>query len=146
MIRCSLILCGLSLVAAGQLRAQVDVERLVDVLAIKETGTRWTGRPGPVGELSAWQITEPVWREHMAPRPYDEARDPALARACAVAHVRWLITQIERRGQPATPERVATCWHFGPGHARRPSQYGADVANLYEERRLANAGTSAPTP
>jgi len=135
MIRCSLILCGISLVAAAQLRAQVDVERMVDVLAMKETGTRWTGQPGPVGELSAWQITEPVWREHMAPRPFEEARDPALARACAVQHVRWIIAQIARRGQEATPERVATCWHFGPGHARQASRWGADVANLYEERR-----------
>ncbi len=134
MIRRAAILCGLSLVAAAPLRAQVDVERMVDVLAMKETGTRWTGQPGPVGELSAWQITEPVWRDHMA-QPYADARDPTLARACAVKHVRWLIRQIERRGQAATPERVATCWHFGPGHARRPSQWGADVANLYAEPR-----------
>ena len=66
MIRSSLILCGLSLVAVAQLRAEIDVVRMVDVLAMKETGTRWGGQRGPVGELSAWQITEPVWREFMA--------------------------------------------------------------------------------
>ena len=146
MTRASLILCGMSLLAAAQLRAQVDVERMVDVLAMKETGTSWSGRVGPQGELSAWQITEPVWREHMAPRPFAEARDPALARDCAVRRIRWLIAQIERRGQAATPERVATCWHFGPGHARRPSQFGADVANLYEERTPGPAGPSGPRP
>jgi len=133
MLRSSLILCGLSLLAAAQLRAEIDVTRMVDVLAMKETGTRWGGQLGPVGELSAWQITAPVWREFMAPRPFEEARDPALARDCAMKHVRWLITQIERRGQVATPERVATCWHFGPGHARQASRWGTEVANLYDD-------------
>jgi hypothetical protein len=134
MTRSSLIVCGFLLLPAVALQADIDVERMVDVLAMKETGTRWDGKVGPTGELSAWQITEPVWREHMAPRPFEEARDPALARTCAAKHVRWLVTQVERRGQAATPERVATCWHFGPGHARQPSRWGADVANLYQDR------------
>ena len=134
MNRVPIILCGLLLLSMAQLRAEIDVARMVDVLAMKETGVRWAGQPGPTGELSAWQITEPVWRQHMAPRQFGEARDPVLARACAVKHVRWLIAQIERRGQVATPERVATCWHFGPGHARRPSRWGTDVANLYQDR------------
>ena len=135
MVRVSLILCGLSLLAAIPLRAGIDVERLVDVLAMKETGTGWRGQRGPAGELSAWQITEPVWREHMAPLPFDNAGDPALARECAVKRIRWLVVQIERRGQVATPERVATCWHFGPGHARRASRWGTEVANLYQDGR-----------
>ena len=134
MTRTSLIVCGILLLPAASLRADIDVERMVDVLAMKETGTRWDGQVGPTGELSAWQITEPIWREHMAPRPFEEARDPALARTCAIKYVRWLVTRIERRGQAATPERVATCWHFGPGHARQPSRWGTDVANLYQDR------------
>ena len=135
MIRRCAIFCGLSLLVAAQLPAQIDVERMVDVLAMKETGARWHGQFGPVGELSAWQFTEPVWREHMAPRSFEEARDPALARLCAIKHVRWLIIQIERRGQAATPERVATCWHFGPGHARQASRWGTEVENLYHDGR-----------
>jgi len=135
MTRWPLILCVLPLLAATPLRAEIDVPRMLDVLAMKETGTHWRGQRGPVGELSAWQITEPVWREHMAPRPFDDARDPALARECAVKRIHWLIRQIERRGEVATPERVATCWHFGPGHARRASAWGTEVANLYEEGR-----------
>ena len=118
-------------VLAAPARAEVDVPRLVDALGMKETGLRWDGQPGPAGEMSAWQITEGVWRQHMAPRPFSDARDPALARECALKHVRWLIAQIQRRGLAVTPQRVATAWHFGISHAARRTTWGMEVANLY---------------
>jgi hypothetical protein len=132
MIRLSSVLLGL-FVLGCPLRAEIDVGREIDALAMKETGLRWDGRPGLCGELSAWQITEKVWRQHMAPAPFSDAREPALARVCALRHVRWLIAQIERRGLAVTPQCVATAWHFGLSRAARSTEWGLEVANLYND-------------
>jgi hypothetical protein len=133
MIRRLLILCAISVLSVAQLRADVDVPRLLEALRMKETGLRWNGQPGPAGELSDYQLTAGVWRQHMAPRPFSEARDPALARACAVKHLRWLIAQIQCRGLTITPQRVATAWHFGISHAARRTTWGLEAANLYHD-------------
>jgi hypothetical protein len=130
--RLSLVLLILFILGAPA-RAELDVGRLVDALGMKETGLRWDGQPGPAGELSSYQITERVWRQQMAPRPFSEARDPALARACAVKHVRWLIAQIRGRGLTITPQRVATAWHFGISHAAQRTEWGMEAANLYND-------------
>jgi len=106
---------------------------MAGALRMKETGVAWDGKPGPAGEFSAFQLTEPTWRQHMAPLPFSQARDPALARACAVKHLRWLVEQIQRRGLPVTPQLVATCWHYGLSHATKRTQWGLEVANLYHD-------------
>lgn len=132
--RLFILLCAL---CASVVRspAAIDVNRLVDALGMKETGFCWDGQPGPCGELSAWQITEGVWRDRMAPRPFSQARDPVRARECAVKHVYWIIAQLEHRGLNVTPARVATAWHFGLSHAGRRTQWGCEVANLYHDLR-----------
>jgi hypothetical protein len=116
---------------------EVNVERLVDAIAIKETGAAWNGQPGSCGELSAYQIMEGTWSLHMAPRPFSEARIASLARSCAIKHVRWLIAQLEGHGLAVTPERIATAWNHGLGylcrHFGEPTAYGIEVANLYEQ-------------
>lgn len=108
----------------------IDADRLAEALAQKETGTGWNGRPGAAGELSRWQITPVVWRQHSR-EPFAEARDPAKARVVALRHLEWLADQITRAGQRVTVERLATCWHFGASRARRASVWGTEVANLY---------------
>jgi hypothetical protein len=113
--------------------SEVDIDRLADMLVLKEVGIYWNGLPGPSGELSRFQLTEPTWRQHMAPLPFSKARDPVLARTCAIKHLHWLVEQIQRRGLAVTPQRVATCWHFGLRHADRSSQWGLEVANLYHD-------------
>jgi hypothetical protein len=133
MIRRPAFILVVLFVLGAPARADLDVPRMVDALGMKETGLRWDGQPGPVGELSAYQLTERVWRQQMAPRPFSEARDPALARACAVKHVRWLIAQIQGRGLIITPQRVATCWHYGITWAGRRTEWGMEAANLYSD-------------
>lgn len=109
---------------------RVYASHLADALAQKETGAGWDGRPGPKGELSRYQITEIVWRQHST-EPFAQARIESKARDVALAHLEWLAAQIRRAGQRVTVERLATCWHFGASHARRSSAWGTEVANLY---------------
>ncbi|MDD2763451.1 MAG: hypothetical protein PHE83_05695 [Opitutaceae bacterium] len=117
----------------GAPAAPLDIARLLAAVAAKETGLRWDGRPGPGGELSAWQITETVWRQHCKAPFAQAATDHQLAREVAERHIHWLIAQIERRGLPVTPQRVATAWHFGLSHVARRTPWGREVANLYHD-------------
>jgi hypothetical protein len=116
----------------------INVDHMLDTLATKETGAAWDGRPGSHGELSAYQLMECTWRQHMAPRPFNEARIASLARSCAAKHVQWLIAQIESHGLTVTPQRVATAWNHGLGylcrHVQEQTEYGIEVANLYYDR------------
>lgn len=127
----ALLTIALGLLCAGLARAETDLARLADALAHKETGLGWSGRPGRVGELSRYQLTRICWAQHSR-EPFDiAARDEAKARAVALAHLAWLRSQLAARGIAATPERLATVWHSGLRHARRSSEWGQQVANLY---------------
>ncbi len=121
------------LLSGLHLQAEIDVGRFLQAIAIKETGSGWNGVPGPCGELSRWQIIQAVWRQHMGSLPFSAARDPALARTCAQRHIRWLIAGIERRRLIATPQRVATAWHYGLSRAGQRTRWGMEVANLYND-------------
>jgi hypothetical protein len=130
-------LIALPLVLTLAHAAEINIDRLLDTIAIKETGAAWDGRPGSHGELSAYQFTESIWRLHMAPLPFDDARVASLARCCATRHVRWLIAQFESHGLPVTPQGLATAWNHGLGylfrHAQEQTVYGIEVANLYDD-------------
>lgn len=128
-----LLTAVLWLVSGLCLRAEIDISRFLEAIAFKETGTGWDGRPGPSGELSRYQITETVWRQHMGTLPFAAARDPVMARTCAQRHIRWLIAGIDRRSLAVTPQRVATVWHYGLSRARRQTQWGLELANLYSD-------------
>lgn len=108
-------------------QAEINTHALLDVIAAKETGTGWDGRPGLCGELSRWQITEGVWRDRMGGEPFENARIVHRAQICALRHIAWL-----RRYTGDNVERLATCWHYGHTHRNRPSAWGQEVANLYE--------------
>lgn len=110
----------------------LDQARLLESIAQKEVGGIWDGRPGPCGELSRYQISFAVWIQHSR-EPFAEARNEAKARAVALKHLAWLRAQIAARHQGPSVERIATCWHFGAGHAGRKSEWGELVANLYRD-------------
>lgn len=125
-------------------------EAFLEALAMKETGMGWDGQAGPCGELSKWQITKRVWwqalnlpmvrkilaeenAEFVLSIPFEvAAKNGHLARMVTEIHLIWLSDRIRAAGQDVTAERLATCWHFGASHARKPSEWGQDVANLYE--------------
>ena len=121
-------LCALTLAAHAATTDRV----FLDALSMKEVGRGWDGKPGPCGELSRWQITWDVWVQEMPGVPFESAYDEATARACALKHLARLRALIIGAGQRPTPERLATCWHFGASHRRRASEWGREVQNLCE--------------
>jgi len=125
----TLLLCAALALTA---RADFRPESFLAALAMKETGRGWNGKPGPAGELSRWQITRSVWREEMGREDFAHAARFDRARVCVLRHLAALRERIVAAGEGPTPERLATCWHFGPSHAKRASEWGQEVANLYE--------------
>lgn len=123
--------------AATTAAAPLDIQRFLNALAQVETGARWDGRPGPAGELSAWQIRKETWRQHTGAPFRLAATNAALAEVIAIEHITWLELELGRRGLPVTPAAVATCWNGGLGRAGQWSDFGQRVENLYRAAALA---------
>ncbi|HEY0966965.1 MAG TPA: hypothetical protein VGD88_06220 [Opitutaceae bacterium] len=122
------------LLAATGLAQPLNQERFLYAVRQVETGNGWDGTPGRHGEVSHWQITPGVWRQHTA-LPFSLARDPAHAKAVAAKHARWLAAGLQRAGYTPTPARVGTAWNVGlEGFLRsggRITDHGQRIANLY---------------
>lgn len=119
-------------------------ERLLAAIAERECPGGWDGVPGAAGELSVYQLTPAVWRQHMGGRPLREAWNILEARECARRHLAWLDAGLRRHGYAPTPERLALAWNVGLAGALRrgcrPHAYALQVANIY----AAQAATNAP--
>jgi hypothetical protein len=92
-------------------------------------------RPGPCGELGAYQFRAPTWRMHTT-APFACALDRTTSDAVAVKHYEWLKTSLERAGKPTTPYAIGLAWNGGleavlRGRSPRAARdYAQRVANL----------------
>lgn len=71
-----------------------------------------SARPGPCGELGAYQFRESTWRMHTQV-PFRQAIDRKHADAVAVRHYEWIKRGLVRAGLPVTPYHVALAWNGG---------------------------------
>ena len=116
----------LFLLLAVPATAQVDFDRWLDALAQVETANRPAVR-GAAGELSAWQITAPVWRVYTR-APFAEAQtNPRLARLVARTHAQYLAHKLTQQGRPVTPAALARRWN-----PRAPRDYAIRIERLYQ--------------
>ena len=107
---------------------------------------RNVARPGPRGELGAYQFRAETWRMHTA-LPFARAIERACSDVVAERHYDWLRRGLERAGLPATAYHVALAWNSGlhavitgraPPTAHRYAERAANLAAaLHAERRLA---------
>jgi len=104
-------------------------------------------RPGPCGELGAYQFRAQTWRMHTA-APFEHALDRNLSDAVAVKHYEWLRVSLERAGKTATPYAIGLAWNGGleavlrgssPRAARDYAQRVANLAAAFERERFADA-------
>jgi len=112
-----------------------DADRLLAAIAERETGGAWNGHAGRAGEVSAWQITPAVWRQHMGVQPLRDAWNVQDVRECARRHLAWLDAGLRRHGYEPTPERLALAWNVGLAGALRrdvrANDYARQVGNIY---------------
>jgi len=69
-------------------------------------------RPGPCGELGAYQFRERTWRMHTQV-PFRQAVDRRQSDAVAVRHYEWICRGLTRAGMPVNPYNVALAWNGG---------------------------------
>lgn len=92
-------------------------------------------RPGPYGELGAYQFRASTWRMHTA-IPFHRANERAVSDNVAVKHYDYLKRGLERAGVPSTPYNIALAWNGGLQAAvsgkspRVAHDYATRAANL----------------
>lgn len=69
-------------------------------------------RPGPFGELGAYQFRAATWRMHTT-MPFERALDRQMSDRVAVKHYEWLKRGLEAARVPATPYNIALAWNGG---------------------------------
>jgi hypothetical protein len=69
-------------------------------------------KPGPQGELGAYQFRESTWRMHTK-LPFRYAAEKAHADPVAVRHYDWIARGLIRNGMEVTPYNVGLAWNGG---------------------------------
>ena len=104
-------------------------------------------RPGPRGELGAYQFRAQTWQMHTA-APFAQALDRGTSDVIAVLHYEWLKANLERAGRPATPYTIGLAWNGGleaairgnsPRAARDYAQRLANLAAALDREQFASA-------
>lgn len=101
---------------------------------------RWDGRDGALGERGDYQFREATWRQHMPGVSFDLARDPRVARICAMRHLAWLQRELPKAGIDPNPFNLALCWNAGldtvlrAAAPERAYQYANRVQRRYRGR------------
>ena len=95
-------------------------------------------RPGPAGELGAYQFREATWAQHTR-RPFSDALDRRWSDLVAALHHDWLCERLVRNGLEPSVYNVALAWNAGlsatvGGRApRRSHDYAVRVGNIAGE-------------
>jgi hypothetical protein len=71
-------------------------------------------RPGPRGELGAYQFLPETWIMHTS-TPFARALDRRESDAVAIKHYEWLCRRLASRGLSPTPYNIAVAWNGGVG-------------------------------
>lgn len=104
-------------------------------------------RPGPYGELGAYQFRESTWRTYTSV-PFSQALDRSASDKVAVQHYEWLKQGLVRNGVEATAYNIALAWNGGLSAVIRGSvpatshDYAARVMNIAQGLHRAQLASS----
>jgi hypothetical protein len=99
-----------------------------------------SSRPGPYGELGAYQFRREVWVKYTR-LPFSKALDRTTSDAVAVRHYEWLKVQLSQAGIQPTTYNIALAWNGGvsgvvrdtaPFRARDYAERAATLASSFE--------------
>jgi hypothetical protein len=135
-------------VGIGGLRAS---ERWATLEAIHQIeNPRNSTRPGPFGELGAYQFRSTTWRMHTA-IPFERAHDRQISDAIAVTHYEYLKRGLRAAGLAPSTYNIALAWNSGLSAAingtspRVSHQYATRATNL-ASTFVASAAAKVQTP
>lgn len=117
------------IVAVGSARAWEQEATLQAINQLENP--RNLAKPGPLGELGAYQFRANTWRMHTNV-PFERAIDRRVSDEVAAKHYAYLKRGLERAGLPATPYNIALAWNSGLRHVVKGT--APRVAHNYAER------------
>ena len=125
----------LALVAFGSAHA-VALPRAITLEAIHQIeNPHNVARPGPCGELGAYQFRAMTWAQHSR-RPFTDALERRWSDEVAGRHYDWLCERLAKNGLEASVYNVALAWNAGltatvRGKApKRSHDYAMRVGNI----------------
>ena len=95
-------------------------------------------KPGPRGELGAYQFRSTTWQMHTNV-PFRQALDRTTSDLIAVKHYEWLKRGLENARIPATTYNIALAWNGGLSAVIRGKS--PRVAHNYAQRAVNLAST-----
>lgn len=122
----------------GDLRRRATLEAIHQI-----ENPRELLRPGPFGELGAYQFRRSTWEMHTT-APFGSAIDRTVSDEVAVRHYDWIARGLAAAGKPVTSYHVALAWNAGlrsaisgraPPAARDYAQRAANLAAALERER-----------
>jgi hypothetical protein len=135
-------------VGMGGLRAS---ERWATLEAIHQIeNPRDSTRPGPFGELGAYQFRSTTWRMHTAV-PFERAHDRQVSDAVAVQHYEYLKRGLRAAGLTPSTYNIALAWNSGlnaviSGTSPRVSHHYATRATNLASSFAASAAAKSDVP
>ena len=102
-------------------------------------------RPGPKGELGAYQFRSSTWRMHTK-TPFYRAIERQESDVVAVKHYEWLKRGLEQAGLPATTYSIALAWNGGLSAAINVSGLAGSKRVTSGRSCLARSGTFVRMP
>ncbi len=140
---------------ARALSRTAAVAAFVCLLPLAHASTRWatleaihqlenptdSRRPGPFGELGAYQFRASVWHKYTHV-PFSRALDRATSDQIAVLHYEWLKGELARAGVEPSTYNIALAWNGGvnaaehdrsPHCARDYAERASTLADHYDK-------------
>ena len=103
-------LCAVLVLSATVAKASIRWATLEAIHQLENPNN--SARPGPFGELGAYQFRSSTWRMHTK-APFLQALDRQTSDAVAVQHYEWLKRGLEEARLPVTPYNIALAWNGG---------------------------------
>ena len=105
-----------------------------------------SSRPGPYGELGAYQFRREVWIKYTH-APFSHALDRTASDAVAVRHYEWLKVQLANAGITPSTYNIALAWNGGvsgvvrdtaPYRARDYAERAETLADRFDHMTASN--------
>ena len=132
----SLALVGLGATPVSALPRSITLEAIHQI-----ENPRNLKRPGPCGELGAYQFRAETWAQHTQ-RPFADALDRGCSDHVAVKHYNWICERLVKNGLEASVYNVALAWNAGlnatiRGRApRRSHDYAMRVGHIASDLHI----------
>lgn len=132
----SLALVGLSSTTVSALPRAITLEAIHQI-----ENPRDLKRPGPCGELGAYQFRAETWAQHTQ-RPFADALDRGCSDHVAAQHYNWICERLVKNGLEASVYNVALAWNAGlnatiRGRApRRSHDYAMRVGHIASDLHI----------